>query len=138
MDIPQKLLNLGKLTFSAFSENQGPLMAAALAYYALFSIAPLIVLSISITTRYLGLSGLLNSILDNLTTLVRPAIASSLRYLLQDYADNAFNNFPAIISFVIMFIGASVVFAQLKNALNQIWGITPKPKRGLFIFLRTQ
>jgi membrane protein len=134
----RKILYLLQVSIEIFSQSKGTLMAGALAYYALFSISPLLVLTISIATKFLGASQMMNVLMERLTTLVGPMVAGSVMLLLDSYVRNAYSTFPAIISIGIMFFGASIVFVQLKSALNQIWGIAPKPQRGLFLFLRTQ
>jgi membrane protein len=134
----KKFLELIKQTFGNFSQANGSLMAAALAYYALFSISPLLVLTVTLSRWILGSTGLIDAFIVQLSTFLPPAVTDTLRNLVESYMNNAFSSFPAIISLAIMLFGASIVFAQLKTALNQIWGLATKPERNLFNFIRTQ
>lgn len=134
----KKFIELIKQTFGNFSQANGSLMAAALAYYALFSISPLLVLTVTLSRWILGSTGLIDAFIVQLSTFLPPAVTDTLRNLVESYMNNAFSSFPAIISLAIMLFGASIVFVQLKTALNQIWGLATKPERNLFNFIRTQ
>lgn len=133
----KKLVELFKNAFEHFSEANGTLMAAALAYYALFSVSPLLVLTISLSRWLLGETGIVDEIIRRISVLVTPAVAEALRLLVENYMNNAYQALPTFLSLGIMFFGASIVFVQLKTALNQIWGIRPKPDQNLFFILRT-
>ncbi len=134
----RKLLKLIQDSAGTFTSARGTLMAGALAYYALFSIAPLFVLAITIATRMLGASGTLEVILDQISGFVTPEVAYSIRTMVESYVDNAFGTFPTIISLGIMFFASSVFFVQLKTAINQIWGIASRPDKSIFLLFRTQ
>lgn len=134
----QKFFELLKQTSANFSQAKGTLMAAALAYYALFSVSPLLVLTVTLSRWILGSTGLIDALINRMSSFVPPAVADALRNLVESYMTNAFSSFPAIISVAVMLFGASIVFVQLKTALNQIWGLTTKPERNVLNFIRTQ
>jgi membrane protein len=133
----KKLFSLFENAFNHFSEAKGTLMAAALAYYALFSISPLLVLTISLSRWLLGETGIVDELIRQISAMVTPAVAESLRLLVESYMNNAFQTLPTVISLGIMLFGASIVFVQLKTALNQIWGIVPRPNQNILFLLRT-
>jgi membrane protein len=133
-----KLVRLLNQASQTYSQANGGLVAAALTYYALFSLSPLLVLSISISRWIFGVSGLLDNLLVTLSIYITPEIAETLRTLIEDYLENTGSTFPAIISLGVMLFGGSMIFVQLKTALNQIWGITPRPENNLLYILRRQ
>lgn len=134
----RSIIKLFQDAASNFTQAKGNLMAAALAYYALFSISPLLVLIVSLSRWIFGSTGLVDDILDHIGTLVTPAVADSIKQLLESYINNAYSTLPTIISLAVMFFGASIVFVQLKTALNQIWGVVPRPNNNIFFMLRSQ
>lgn len=133
----RKLLSLIQESAGTFTSARGTLMAGALAYYALFSIAPLFVLAITVATRVLGASGALETILQQINEFVTPEVAYSIHQMVESYVDNAFNTLPTIISLIVMLFAASIFFVQLKTAINQIWGIGSRPDKSVFLLVRT-
>lgn len=133
----KKLFALFENAYSQFSEAKGTLMAAALAYYALFSVSPLLVLTISLSRWLLGETGIVDELLRRISAMVTPAVSEALRQLVENYMNNAYQALPTFLSLGIMFFGASIVFVQLKTALNQIWGIVPRPNQNILFILRT-
>jgi membrane protein len=133
----RKLIKLIQESAGTFTSARGTLMAGALAYYALFSIAPLFVLAITVATRVLGASGALETILQQISEFVTPEVAYSIRQMVESYVDNAFNTLPTIISLIVMLFAASIFFVQLKTAINQIWGIGSRPDKSVFLLART-
>lgn len=134
----EKFITLLKQTIANFSQANGTLMAAALAYYALFSVSPLLVLTVTLSRWILGSTGVIDALINRLSSFVSPAVADAMRNLVESYMNNAFASLPAILSVAVMLFGASIVFVQLKTALNQIWELTTKPERNVINFLRTQ
>jgi membrane protein len=130
---------LFKNTASEWIQDKCPQLGAALAYFTVFSLAPLVLV-------LLAVFGLIFGGTDH----ARQMITEQLRYLIdpsgikviQDIAANASKPQAGIIAttigVVLALFGASGVFGQLQDALNTIWGVKPKPGGGLMGFIRTR
>jgi len=121
--------NLVKQTLTDWSKDKVPRLGAALAYYALFSIPPLIVMVIAgIGLLYRG--DVTEAILLQLSTLMGQETARTVIEIshLQSAGEGVFAGAMGV--FLLLF-GATGVFAELQDAMNTIWGVQPKPGRGI-------
>ena len=115
---------LTKKALAAWNNDSTLPLGAALAYYATFSISPLLVITLAVSgffyrgdsSSYVR-SRIADLVGDNAATAIAGAIAS-VRYSEHGLA-------ATVLSVVILFLGASAVFVQLQNALNKIWGVRP-------------
>ncbi len=114
-------------------EDQAPTLGAALAFYTVFSLAPLLVITISIAGLVLGQEAAQGQIFDQLRILIGAASAEAVQDVVQNAnAKPATGVLTAIIGFLALLFGASGVFGELQASLNAIWGVEPKPGRGLW------
>ncbi|MGB5961990.1 MAG: YihY/virulence factor BrkB family protein [Coleofasciculaceae cyanobacterium] len=127
-----------KETVSQWKQDQASLMAAALAYYTIFSLAPLLIIVIAIAGTVFGEQ----AAKGELVTQMQGLIGKEGAQLIQTALENA-NQFdpsqgiiPTLINIGFLLFGATVVFAQLQKSLNIIWGVQPKPGNGIKHFLR--
>jgi membrane protein len=113
---------LVKETFSRWSGDGAPRMAAALSYYTAFSMAPLLILAIAIAGLVLGHDAARGKIIEEIGGLVGPKSAAAIRDMLQAAANRPSKGIVAtIIGIVSLIAGASGVLSELKSALNTIW-----------------
>jgi len=134
-----RVLNLLKSTAQEWSQDRCPQLGAALAYYTVFSLAPLMLVLLAVFGLiYGGSEQAREKILDQLRYLIDP---SGLK-VIQDIANNAAQPkagiLAAAIGIVIALFGASGIFGQLQDALNTIWGVKPKPGQGIWGFIRAR
>jgi membrane protein len=114
-------------------DDSAPTLGAAVAYYTVFSLAPLFIIAVAIAGLVFGREAAQGQIFDQLRVLIGDTSAAAM----QDVVQSA-NSKPAtgvlatIVGFVALIIGASGVFAQLQASLNAIWRVEPKPGRGLW------
>jgi len=107
---------------SRWSGDGAPRMAAALSYYTAFSIAPLLILAISIAGLLLGHDAAQGKIIEEIGGLVGPKSAAAIRDMLQAAANRPSKGIVAtIIGIASLIAGASGVLSELKSALNTIW-----------------
>lgn len=131
-------LRYAKLTFKAFGNDNTFELGAALAYYTIFSIVPLLVVVIAISGIIAGPDAAEGRLFGQISGLVGAETALSLQNMLGD-AYLSGNSFKAtIIGIVTLFIGATTVFNSLKNSMNKIWSIQPRPKSSILAMLKNR
>ena len=136
MKIFKPIFELVKETLDGWTQANGSLMAAALAYYATFSLAPLLVITISLAGMIFGEANVTNTILYQISEFMGPEFADSVENIINSIQRNPTTDITAIISVVVMVVGASILFVQLKRAINFLWGILPIPGLGFIITIR--
>jgi membrane protein len=120
--------SLVKQTFSEWSEDKAPRLGAALAYYAIFSIPPLILIVIAaVGVFYHG--DVAGGIQTQLGTLVGEDTARTMMQTTQQQTSTS--GFAAIAGIALLLFGATGVFGELQDALNTIWDVKPKAGRGV-------
>jgi len=133
----RSLWTLLRQTASAWSEDDAPSMGAALAYYSLFSIAPLLVIVIAVTGLVFGEEVARRDVFAELADLMGPDNAVAVQGLLEQAARPSEGLLAAAVGFGVLLVGATTVFAELQNSLDRIWRAPPADtSRGLWIFLR--
>lgn len=132
-------VKLFKQTFTEWSADKCPQLGAALAYYTIFSLAPLMLVLLAVFGLIFGGSEHAREVI--LKQLGYFVDASSVE-VIKDIAFNASKPSKGIaatvIGVVIALFGASGVFGQLQDALNTIWGVKPKPGAGIWGFVRAR
>ncbi|HYJ64645.1 MAG TPA: YihY/virulence factor BrkB family protein, partial [Parafilimonas sp.] len=110
-------------------------MSAALAYYTIFSIAPLLILVISVSTIFYGRSAIEGSIYGEIRSFVGDAAALQIQDLIKNATIAKGNAFASVASIIALIIGATGIFGEIQDSINFIWGLKAKPKRGIFKIL---
>ena len=129
---PKEIFDILKKTASDWMEHQAPTLGAALAYYTVFSLAPLLIIAIAIAGLVLGQEAAQGQIFDQLRGLLGEASGKAMQDMVQNAnAKPATGVVAALIGVVTLLFGASGVFGQLQTSLNTIWGVQPKPGRGI-------
>jgi membrane protein len=120
-----------KETFSQWSEDKPFQLAAALAYYTLFSLAPLLLIAVTIAGLVFEREVTERQLMTTFGGLVGPQGAEAIQGLLHSASQPQSGFFGTLLGIVMLLIGAGGVVGQLQDSLNTIWGIEPKPGRGL-------
>lgn len=128
---------LFKEAFSGWVEDDASSMGAALAFYTLFSMAPLLLLVISVAGLVIGARAAREAIFDQLELLLGPRGAGAVQAVLDAADDPARGTLAAIVSLATLAIGATTVFAELRRDLDRIWK-QPRPPGGLTAMLRAR
>lgn len=124
-------------TFNKWLEDKAQRLGAALAYYAAFSIAPLLVLLVSIAGFFYK-DDALPRIQSQIATMAGDSAAEAIVATLRSVRSDRGGFIPTVLSFLTLIIGASGMFGQLQDAMNTIWGVTPKPRQFWSDVLRTR
>lgn len=124
------IYGLLKQTFSEWSEDKVPRLGAALAFYSVFAIAPLLMIATSVAGLVFGRDAAQQHIVGQIASVVGPEGGATIEKLLQDSSKPASGTFAVVTGVIVLLFGASGVFAQLQDSLNTIWEVAPKPDRG--------
>jgi membrane protein len=116
-------------TLDGFAKDRGDLAAAALAYYTLLSIAPLIIIAVAIAGMVLGEGAARREVAQLLTEAMGSAAASAVEGWVDQAA--AGGGVASAVGLGLVLLGASRLGAQLRNALNQIWNVDVVSPQGL-------
>lgn len=123
-------IGLLKISYEEWRADKGSRLAAALAFYTLLSMAPLLVLAVSIVGLVFGAEAARGELTEKLHALMGPQAAGGVETLLAAASSRKQGLIAAILSVVVSFFGASGVFGELQDSLNTIWEVVPKPGRG--------
>ncbi len=132
------IIDLLKESVVRWGQDKGHLMAAALAYYMIFALAPTLVIVIDIAGAIFGEAAVQGQLFDTLENVIGPETAAFVALLVENAANEAAGRIVAIVGVALLLYGASNVFYQLKMALNVIWRIIPEPKNGLINYIKTR
>ena len=131
--------SLLKQTFNAWQDDYAASMGAALAYYTLFSIAPLLLLVIAIAGFVFGADAARGEILEQLRDLMGEDGAHAIQGLLLSVSEPAKSAGAALFGLATLIIGATTVFAELQGDLDRIWRAPERAKSsGLWSFIRAR
>ena len=128
--------NLLRNTARQWSEHKVLQLAAALAYYSIFSIAPLLVVVVALVGWIFGPEAVRGQLDDQLRHSMGQPAAETVQSMVQSAYKPGQGTWAAVIGIVTLLLGASGVFGQLKDALNTIWDAPPQPTSGVIDFLR--
>jgi len=129
-----------KQTFSEWLEDKAPQLGAALAYYTVFSLAPLVLVLLAIV----GLifrndpGGAWNKITEQMSYFLDKSAVEVVQNIAQKAAQPNKSVLATVVGVLLALFGASGVFGQLQDALNTVWGVKAKPGAGIWGFLRTR
>ncbi len=132
----QAIWTLFPETFKQWSEDKASRLAAALAYYTIFSIAPLLIIVIAIAGAAFGEEAARGEIVRQIEDLVGRDGAQFLEIAIKNASRPQAGAIASILSVVILLIGATGVFAELQDSLNTIWDVKAKPGRGIMTIIR--
>ncbi len=125
-------------SFKAWIDHRAASKGAALAFYTLFSMTPILVLAIAVAGYFFGEQAAQGEIIGQIQGLVGPNGAQAIQALLAA-ARNPVSGLMATISAVVLLVvGASSVFAELKSSLDEIWGIVRPGHSAFFTLLRAR
>lgn len=117
-------------TIQDFLDDKVLRMAAALAYYTIFSIGPILILLISLLDTFYGKAAIEGKIYGQISSFVGSAAAVQIQEIIARSAVSGKGSFAAIVSAVILVFSATSVFGEVQDSINTIWRLKAKPKKG--------
>ena len=127
-----------KEAIRGWSKHRAQSLGAALAFYTTLALAPLTVIAIAIAGYFFGDAAAHGEIVNRIEHLVGRDGAITIETLLQKASEPQQSRMATVISLVLLLFGATSVFAELKESLDTIWEVQPKPGRGLWRTVKTQ
>jgi membrane protein len=131
MNAMPSIFALLKKTALDFNDDNALRLAAALAYYSVFSIGPLLIIVVAIAGAVFGDEAVNGELQRQLSGIVGPDGASVIQSMVASARKPSDSAFASLIGVALLLMGASGVFVQLKDALNTIWNVTPASSGGV-------
>ena len=135
---PKSLYLLAKTAITNWKKDYAPSMGAALAYYTVFSIAPLLVIVIAVAALIFGADAAQAAIMEQARGLIGENGARAIEGMLESAQKPKQGIIASILGIVMLLIGSTTVLAELESNLNRIWKVEPEKRSGLWHFLRTR
>src|SRR4051794_2527951 len=133
-------IDLFRQTKDEWLNDKAPQLGAALAYYTVFSLAPMILLLIAVVGVLFrnDPAGAWSKITEQMSYFLDRSAVQVVQDIAQQASASARSTLATVIGLVIAMFGATGVFGQLQDALNTIWGVKPKPGAGVWGFIRSR
>lgn len=132
---PMKLgdaLPLVKQAANEWMDDNAPTLGAALAYYTVFSLAPLLIISIGLAGMVLGQEAAQGQVFEQLRSLVGDEGGKAMQEMVRNAgSEKTTSVFATVVGGITLLFGASTVFGQLQSSLNAVWGVQAKSGRGI-------
>ncbi|MEO5736695.1 MAG: YihY/virulence factor BrkB family protein [Variovorax sp.] len=136
---PKHLFDLSRKAVSAWVDDFAPSMGAAISYYTMFSLAPLLVIVTAIAGALFGREAVQGEIVGQLTGLIGREGAIAVQGLVRSASEPAKGLAAGLLGVGILIVGATTVFAELQSALDRIWHVPEKDKpTGVWALLRAR
>jgi len=129
------VLDLFKRAIQRFIAMDTLTMGAALAYYTVFSIAPLVLIAVSIAGMFFGEQAAEGELAAELESAAGPTVANAIQEMVKNAGNTGGSTAASVIGVVILLFGASGVFVQLQSSLNAIWKVEPRKTTGVWAFV---
>jgi membrane protein len=113
-------------TFSAWSEHEAARLGAALAFYTILSLAPLVILVIAIVALIFGHSAAQNQLLGQVESMIGSQGSEAVKGMIEHAQKPVSGAFASIIAVITLLFGASGVFTELRSALDKMWDVRQK------------
>ncbi len=113
-----------------FTNESSLKYSASLAYYTVFSLGPILVLMISLAGIFFGEEAIQGKVFVELRGLIGPSAARQVQEVIKNLSLSGKSNLALIISTVTLLLGATTVFGDIQNSINNIWHVRPKVKKG--------
>jgi membrane protein len=130
--------SMTKQTFSEWSNDKGGRLGAALSYYTIFSLAPLLLVVVSIAGLVFGREAAEGSLFAQLAGVVGPEAAKLIQSAVAKASSTKGGVLGTIIGVLVLLAGATGVVIELQGALDTVWKVEPKPNRGIWGVVRTR
>jgi len=134
----RKLIHVMRCAVTEWMAHRAASKGAALAFYSLFSLAPILVLVIAVAGFFYGQEAAQGQLIDELRGLVGPQGAETIQAILAGAQNKDSGLFATIVASVLLVIGATSAFSELKDSLDEIWDVPPPKDASWWDTVRTR
>ncbi len=134
----KEIQGLIKDTLNGWISDRAQRTGAALAFYTLFSMAPILIISIAIAGAVFGEAAARGEIVEQVRGLIGKEGAQAVQSMIEDARRPGSGLIAAVVGVAALLIGATTFFVELKDGLDQIWQVPPEQTSGFWYFLRTR
>ena len=127
----RKFFYVFKEAGSAFIADNAVKLSAALSYYTIFAIGPLLVIVLSLSGIFLGEDAVEGKLYGQIRGVIGSSAALQVQEIIQNIQQSDKSVIGAVIGGIVLVIGATGIFAEIQDSINFIWSLKAKPKRGL-------
>jgi len=141
MNLPKpvkKYLDILKQAGNGFMDDQCLKLSAALSYYTIFSLAPMLLVMISVLSIFFGREAIQGQIFGQINDLVGNDAARQLQEILKNASLSDKSGVAAAVGIGTLLVGATGVFAEIQSSINYIWSIEARPEKGWLKYLKTR
>ena len=138
MPYMRKLIHVMRCAITEWIDHRAASKGAALAFYSLFSLAPILVLVIAVAGFFYGREAAQGQLLNELRGLVGPQGATTIQAILAGAQNKDSGLFATILASVLLVVGATSAFSELKDSLDEIWGVPPPKDASWWDTVRTR
>ncbi len=125
-------------TVSSWLDDYAPSMGAALAYYTVFSVAPLVLIVIAVAGLVFGQEASQGEVVEQLQLLMGEEAAQAVQEMLRSVHQPARGTLATIGGVAVLLVGATTVFAELQNSLDRIWRAPARTSSGVWNLVRAR
>ncbi len=136
LNVAREIWALGNESVQGWLEDRAPRKGAALAFYTVFSLAPILILSITIAGFFFGEQAARGEIVGQIRGLIGQDGAHAIQGLIESAARPGSGLLPAVVGIVTLLLGATTALAELKDGLDQIWRVPPERRAGFWYTVR--
>ncbi len=119
-----------KQSFSDFIDNKVLKLSAALAYYTVFSLPAMLIIIISVSDIFYGREAIEGTLYKQISGFVGTEAAIQIQHTIRNAALSHDSKFATIVGFITLLVGATSVFSEIQDSINQIWKLKAKPYKG--------
>jgi membrane protein len=127
---PRALWTLVKATVAEIGDDDVPSLSAAIAYYTIFSLPPLLVILVGVAGALFGAAAVQEALTGQVTSLAGAAAAREIRTMIENAGDLGEGLAGKLVGVLLLFVGASGAFGQLQKSLNRAWEVRPAKGSG--------
>jgi membrane protein len=128
---PKDYWKVFKQSVSEFGDQQILKKSAALAYYTVFSLAPMLMIALTVAEFFYGNDAIAGSLYSQIQSLVGATAAVQIQELIKNAAISGDSTFATVVSIVTLVLTATGVFTEIQDSINSIWHLKAKPKTGM-------
>ncbi len=130
------IINIIKDSFQSFLSDRVLKLSASLSYYTIFSLAPLLLLLISLTGVFFGKEAIQGQIFGEINGLIGNNAALQIQEIIKNMELSGKTNSALFLGIIVLLIGATSVFGEIQDSINMIWRVKAKPKRSWIKFIK--